>query len=69
MIEYQDFWDIVYDDRDDKKIKKAARELNSIQIVEIVTYLAMEMNRLSDENERLKKSLSHAVIIDGKKMN
>ena len=44
MIEYQDFWDIVYDDRDEKKIRKAARKLNSFQVVEVVTYLATEMN-------------------------
>ena len=69
MIEYQDFWDIVYDDREEKKIRKAARKLNSIQIVEVVTYLATEMNRLRDENEQLKKSISHAVIIDATKMN
>jgi hypothetical protein len=29
MIEYKDFWDIVYDDRDEKRIKKVVGELNS----------------------------------------
>ncbi len=69
MVEREEFWDIVFDDRDDKKIKRAARELNSIQVVEVVTFLATELNRLRDENEEMKEVLSHAVIINGGEMN
>ncbi len=69
MIEYKDFWDVVYDVRDERKIKKAARELNPIQVEEAIIHLANEMNRLKDENEEMKEVLSHAVIIDGSKMN
>ena len=41
MIEYKDFWNIVYDVRDEKKIKKAVRELNPIQVEEVIGYLAL----------------------------
>ncbi len=69
MIEYKDFWDIVYNDRGERKIKKAVRELNPIQVEKVIAHLATEMNRLRDENEEMKGVLSHAVIIDGSKMN
>ena len=69
MIEYRDFWDIVYDVRDDSKIKKAVRNLNPIQVEKVIVHLAHERNRLKDENIKMKEILSHAVIIDGSKMN
>ncbi len=69
MIEYKDFWDLVYDDRDEKRIKNVVRELNTIQVEEVVVHLATEMNGLRDENEEMKEVMSHAVIIDGSKMN
>ncbi len=69
MIEYKNFWDIVYDVRDERNIKMAARELNPMQVEEFFVHLALEMNRLRDENEEMKEVLSHAVIIDGGKMN
>ncbi len=69
MIEYKDFWDIIYDVQDERIIKKAVRELNPIQVEEIIVHLANEMNRLKDENEEMKEVLSCAVIIDGSHMN
>ena len=69
MIEYDDLWDIVYDDRDEKKVKKAVRELNSIQVEEVIVHLAHEMNRLRDENEKMKEVLSNTIIIDGSVFN
>ena len=69
MVECEEFWDIVFKDRDEKKIRKAARKLHPIQIVEVVTFLATEMNRFKDENEKMKEALSHAVVIDGSEMN
>ncbi len=69
MIEYKDFWTIVYDERDEIKIKQVVRKLNPIQVEEVIVHLVTEINRLRDENEKMKEILSHAVIIDGSKMN
>ena len=69
MIEYKDFWAIIYDVRDERKIKKAVRKLNPIQVEEVIVHLAHERSRLRDENIKMKEVLSHAVIIDGSKMN
>ncbi len=49
-MDYENFWTLVYNVQDGLKIKEAVRELHPIQVEEVVTHLACEMNRLKAEN-------------------
>ncbi len=62
-MDYENFWTLVYDVQDGLKIKKAVRELHPIQVEEVVTHLASEVNRLKAENEQMKRMLSQVIFI------
>ena len=59
----------MYDVQDDLKIKKAVKELHPIQVEEVVTHLACEINRLKAENEQMKRILSQAILIGRSDLN
>ena len=62
-MDYENFWNLVYDGQDDLKIKEAVKELHPIQVEEVISHLACELNRLKGENEQMKKMLSQAILI------
>ncbi len=68
-MDYQESWPLVYDGQDDLKIKAAVRKLLPIQVEEVVAHLAREMNRLREENERMKKVFSRAILIGRSDLN
>ena len=68
-MDYENFWTLVYDVQDDLKIKEAVRELHPIQVEEVVTHLASEMNRLKSENEKMKRILSQSILIGRVNLN
>ncbi len=68
-MDYENFWTLVYDVQDDLKIKEAVRALHPIQVEEVVTHLACEMNRLKAENEQMKRMLSQSILIGRSYLN
>ncbi len=68
-MDYENFWTLVYDVQDGLKIKKAVRELHPIQVEEVVTHLASEVNRLKAENEQMKRMLSQVIFIGRSYLN
>ena len=68
-MDYENFQILVYDVQDDLKIKKAVKELHPIQVEEVVTHLACEINRLKAENEQMKRILSQAILIGRSDLN
>jgi len=68
-MDYENFWTLVYDVQDGLKIKEAVRKLHPIQVEEVVTHLACEMNRLKVENEQMKRILSQAILIGRVNLN
>ena len=68
-MDYENFWTLVYDVQDGLKIKKAVRELHPIQVEEVVTNLASEVNRLKAENEQMKRMLSQVIFIGRSYLN
>ncbi len=68
-MDYENFWTLVYDVQDDLKIKEAVKELHPIQVEEVVTHLASEMNRLKSENEKMKRILSQSILIGRSYLN
>ncbi len=59
----------MYDVQDGLKIKEAVKELHPIQVEEVVTHLACEINRLKAENEQMKRILSQAILIGRSDLN
>ncbi len=68
-MDYENFWTLVYDVQDDLKIKEAVKELHPIQVEEVVTHLASEVNRLKVENEQMKRLLSQSILIGRSYLN
>ncbi len=68
-MDYENFWTLVYDVQDELKIKEAVKELHPIQVEEVVTHLACEMNRLKAENEKMKRILSQSILIGRSYLN
>ena len=68
-MDYENFWTLVYDVQDGLKIKEAVRQLHPIQVEEVVTHLAWEMNRLKTENEQMKRILSQSILIGRSYLN
>lgn len=68
-MDYEDFWTLVYDVQDDLKIKAAAKKLHPIQVEEIISHLAREMNRLRIENEEIKRLPPTVIILNRKILN
>ncbi len=68
-MDYENFWTLVYDVQDGLKIKEAVRQLHPIQVEEVVTHLACEMNRLKVENEQMKRILSQSILIGRVSLN
>ncbi len=68
-MDYENFWTLVYEVQDGLKIKEAVRQLHPIQVEEVVTHLACEMNRLKVENEQMKRLLSQSILIGRSYLN